>query len=43
MQLIKVGEHETELHPNSTRRKFDAYSIPMFYRAEVDKQIQELL
>lgn len=42
VQPTTVGEHKIELLPNSTRRKPHAYSIPMSYRAEVDKQVQEL-
>ncbi|XP_055942315.1 zinc finger protein 69 homolog [Argiope bruennichi] len=38
-----IGEHVIELLPNITRRKPHSYSVPMSYRAEVDRQVKELL
>ncbi|XP_055928211.1 uncharacterized protein LOC129959414 [Argiope bruennichi] len=43
VQPVAILEHVIELLPNITRRKPHSYSVPMSYRAEVDRQVKELL
>ncbi|XP_055931869.1 uncharacterized protein LOC129962156 [Argiope bruennichi] len=43
VQPVAIEEHVIELLPNITRRKPHSYSVPMSYRAEVDRQVKELL
>ncbi|GFX37509.1 retrovirus-related Pol polyprotein from transposon 17.6 [Trichonephila clavipes] len=43
VQPARVGAHKIELVANAVRRKLHCYSVPMAYRREVERQIQELL
>jgi ribosomal protein L21E len=42
-QPAKVGKHRIEIITGMIRRKPHCYGIPMAYRKEVEKQIQELI
>ncbi|GFX79406.1 retrovirus-related Pol polyprotein from transposon opus [Trichonephila clavipes] len=43
VQPARVGAHKIELVANAVRRKPHCYSVPMAYRREVERQVQELL
>lgn len=43
LQPVKIGEHKIELLPDCPRRRPHSYCVPMAYRQEVDRQVQELL
>ncbi|GFY52721.1 retrovirus-related Pol polyprotein from transposon opus [Trichonephila inaurata madagascariensis] len=43
VQPARVGTHKIELVANAVRRKLHCYSVPIAYRREVERQVQELL
>ncbi|GFX67916.1 retrovirus-related Pol polyprotein from transposon opus [Trichonephila clavipes] len=43
VQPARVGAHKIELVANAVRRKPHCYSVPIAYRREVERQVQELL
>ncbi|GFX86258.1 hypothetical protein TNCV_2561401 [Trichonephila clavipes] len=43
VQPAWVGAHKIELVANAVRRKPHCYSVPIAYRREVERQVQELL
>ncbi|GFW49165.1 retrovirus-related Pol polyprotein from transposon opus [Trichonephila clavipes] len=43
VQPARVGAHKIELVANAVRRKPYSYSVPIAYRREVERQVQELL
>ncbi|GFV56445.1 uncharacterized protein TNCV_4203691 [Trichonephila clavipes] len=42
VQPARVGAHKIELVANAVRRKPHCYSVPMAYRREVERQVQEI-
>ncbi|XP_055944323.1 uncharacterized protein LOC129975294 [Argiope bruennichi] len=43
VQPAAVGTHKIELLPNTVQKKPHCYSVPIAYRKEVERQVQELL
>lgn len=43
LQPVTVGEHKIELLPGLVRRKPHSYCVPIAYRPEVKRQVEELL